>query len=246
MSTNLELPKIPLWQASAANPTPERLIFLKALMDGDQKAIHLELLKCARDPWYWILNWVLTENAHSTSSTPFEKFPDLAHLYYVTRIWQRERMTAWPKSRQIMMTWIISTLYLHDAMFNASRINFIQSKKEDDSDEVLERAYVVYQKLPLFMRTWQPAKRVDCLLTFKRNRSRLWAIPEGAEHLRGYTGTGLMSDETVYQDDVEKMLAAAGPSLGLGKPNGGRITMLSSAGPSAFQLICFDDFTVKF
>ena len=83
-------------------------------------------------------------------------------------------------------------------------------------------------------------------MNFPRLRSRLVAIPEGAEHLRSYTGTGLMSDETVYQDDVEKMIAAAGPSLGLGKPNGGRMTMLSSAGPSAFELICFDKFTVSF
>lgn len=139
------------------------------------------------------------------------------------------------------MTWLFSSLYLHDAMFNASRLNFVQSKKEDDSDEVLERSYLVWQKLPLFMQNWQPVKRTHCLMSFKRNRSRLWAIPEGPEHLRSYTATGLLSDETVYQDDVEKMITAADPSLG----KRGRLTMISSAGPSAFQLIVFDQFNQK-
>lgn len=126
-------------------------------------------------------------------------------------------------------------------MWNPSRLNFIQSKKEKDSDEVLERTHLVYSKLPLFMRNWQPVKRTFCHMDFKRNRSRLWAVPEGAEHLRSYTATGLLSDETVYQNDVEKMLTAADPALG----KTGRMTMISSAGPSAFELIAFDKFNLR-
>ncbi len=235
--------KIPSWQAYAATPTREKLLWLKALQDGDKKAIQVELLLCQRDRWRWLQNWVLTENAHFKSSSPFEPFPDKPHLYYVTKIWERELYTCWPKSRQITMTWLICALYLHDALFFPSRLNFIQSKKEKDSDEVLERCFLIYSKLPLFMRNWQPlvaGKKTFCHMKFSRNRSALWAIPEGAEHLRSYTATGLMSDETVYQDDVEKMLAAAGPSLG----KTGRMTMLSSAGPSAFELIAFDKFKV--
>lgn len=181
-------------------------------------------------------NWVLTENAHFKSSSPFEPFPDEEALYYVVRIWERELRTCWPKSRQITMTWTIIALYLHDTMFGSSRLNFIQSKKEKDSDEVLERGWAIYQKLPEFMRNWQPAKHTYCQMKFSRNRSRLWAIPEGPEHLRSYTGTGLMSDETVYQDGVQEMITAAGPSLG----QRGRLTLLSSAGPSAFEGVGFD------
>lgn len=237
MQTISEPLKIPLWQPSAVrgHPTPERLLWLKALKDGDKKAIQVEILKC-RDPWYWLINWVLTENAHFQGSSPFESFPDEEALYYVVRIWEMERKNAWPKSRQIMMTWLMCCLFMHDAMWNPSRLNFVQSKKEEDSDEVLERAWTVYQKLPEFMRLWQPAKRTYCQLKFIKIRSRLWAIPEGAEHLRSYTGTGLLSDETVYQDDVQKMITAAGPALG----TRGRLTMISSAGPSAFEGVSFD------
>ncbi len=185
------------------------------------------------------MNWVLTENAHYTTSTPFEKFPDLAHLYYFTRLWEIERRLIVPKSRQMTFTWLFAALYLWDAQFAPSRLNFIQSKKEEDADQVLERANTIYEKQPLFIKNWQPlsgGKKTYCHLRFKRNRSHLWAIPEGPQHARSYTSTGYLSDETVFQDHVEEVMAAVGPTLG----QRGRITMLSSAGPSAFELIAFD------
>lgn len=237
MTNSLQASKIPLWQPYDRKPSPERLLWLKALADGNQKAIQVELLKC-RDPWYWIMNWVLTENSHSESLSVFEKFPDEAYLYYVVRILQRERFTAWPKSRQVLMTWVTSAFYLHDSMWLPSRLNFVQSKKEDDADEVLERANLIYSKQPKFIKEWQPVRRTKCLMKFSRNRSRMIAIPEGPEHLRSYTATGLLNDETVFQSDVEKMLTAADPSLG----KSGRLTLLSSVGPSAFQMVCMDTF----
>jgi hypothetical protein len=130
-----------------------------------------------------------------------------------------------------MATWVFSCLYLWDALFFSSRLNFFQSKKEADGDANLERAWQVYRNLPEFMRLWQPASRTFCHVRFKRNRSHLYAIPEGPEHLRQFTATGLFSDEVVYQSDVEKVMAAVGPALGLT----GRFTGVSSVGPSAFS-----------
>lgn len=183
--------------------------------------------------------WVLTENVASKSSTTFEPFPDKPHLYYITQLWLRERRLIIPKSRQMSLTWLIAALYLWDCLFHPSRLNMIQSKKEEDADEVLERAWAIYQHLPLFMKNWQPlvaGKKTHCQMRFSRNRSRLLAIPEGPDHVRGLTITGLMSDETVFQDDVEKMMAAASPALG----QHGRLTMISSVGPSHFENITFD------
>lgn len=137
------------------------------------------------------------------------------------------------------VTWLYVSLFLWDALFFPSRFTFIQSKKEEDSDEALERAFTIYKNLPKFIKDWQPlvgGKKTYCHMRFIRNHSRLWAIPEGPEHLRSYTPTGLFSDETVYQDDVEKMVASASPALG----EKGRLTMVSSAGPSYFEALAFD------
>ncbi len=185
------------------------------------------------------MNWVLTENPASEAANPFERFPDKQHLYNLTRIWEREKRLIVPKSRQMTVTWLFIALYLHNAMWNPSRLIFVQSKKEQDADEVLERGFAIYQKLPLFMRNWQPlssGKKTFCEMKFTRNRSRILAIPEGPDHLRGFTATDIFSDETAFQDDVERMTAAALPALGLH----GRLTMVSSAAPSFLELLCFD------
>lgn len=181
----------------------------------------------------------MTENAHFTSSTPYEPFPDEAHLYYLTKLWEKERFLIVPKSRQMTVTWLFCALYLWESLFFPSRFTFIQSKKEEDADEALERCWTIYQKLPLFMRNWQPlvgGKKTYCHMKFLRHRSRIWAIPEGADHVRSYTATGIFSDETVYQENVEAMMTAADPALG----KKGRMTMVSSAGPGIFSLLALE------
>ena len=230
--------KIPSWQASEAKPNRERLLWLKALRDGNEKAIQVELIKC-RDPWYWLTNWAMTENPASQKPDPFEKFPDKQHLYNLTRIFEREKRLIIPKSRQMTVTWLFIALYLHEAMWKPSRLIFIQSKKEQDADEVLERGFSIYQKLPTFMRNWQPLthnKKTFCEMKFSRNRSRILAVPEGPDHIRGFSPTDIFSDETCFQDDVEKMTASAMPALGLH----GRLVMVSSAAPSFMELLAMD------
>jgi hypothetical protein len=182
---------------------------------------------------------VLTENAHHTSSSPFEPFPDKPHLYYLTWIWYYHQRLLVPKSRQVMVTWLFTALYLWDAIFHASRLNFIQSKKEEDADATLERAQAIYDHLPLFQRDWQPlagGRKTYCHMRFKRNRSHLWAIPQGPEHARQFTATGYLCDEAAYQDGMESVLGAVNPTLGLR----GRLTIVSSAAPSYFGMLVFD------
>jgi hypothetical protein len=180
--------------------------------------------------------WALTENVHSKTRSPFEQFPDDPHLYYLTQYWLRERYLLIPKSRQMTVTWLLCALYLWDALFHSSRLTFFQSKKEEDADETLERAFAIYQHLPKFMQHWQPAKKTFCHLRFSRNRSHIWAIPQGAGHARQYTASGYLADEMAFQEEMDQVLAAVSPTLG----TKGRFTGVSSAAPSVFELLVFD------
>lgn len=135
------------------------------------------------------------------------------------------------------MTWLFCALYLHDAIFRPHRITFFQSKKEDDADELLERTMILYDNLPLWVRAWAPVERTHCFMLFKANKSRIIGIPSGADHVRGYQSSGVFNDETVYQTDVDKMIAAVKPSI----KKGGRLTMTSSAGPSYFGALVCDE-----
>lgn len=94
----------------------------------------------------------------------------------------------------------------------------------------------MHEKLPDFMRTWNPAVLTFCHMKFKRQRSHLWAIPQGADYARQYTVSNYFADEMSYQEDMERVLAAVSPTLG----SKGRFTGVSSAAPSYFQLLAMD------
>jgi hypothetical protein len=144
-----------------------------------------------------------------------------------------------PKSRQVTATWTIGALCLWEALFFPSRLTFIQSKKEADSNEILERIYTMYNKLPRFIRDFQPligGSKTYCKMRFKYNRSQLIAIPEGPDHVRGFTTTGIFVDEIAFHADVELLLAAIGPSLG----KTGWFAGVSSAAPGYFELMIKD------
>jgi hypothetical protein len=51
----------------------------------------------------------------------------------------------WEKSRQMMVSWIMCALYLHDTQFKVNRLTFIQSKKDEDSDALVQRCYFIYE-----------------------------------------------------------------------------------------------------
>jgi len=122
-------------------------------------------------------------------------------------------------------------------MFFEHRLTFFQSKKELDADENITRAEFMWSKLPLFLKEYRIAERKFCLMKFPQNGSRIMGIPSGPDHYRQYTSSGVFSDELVYQDRVDEVLGAVGPTL----VGGGRFTGVSSAGPSYFAQLIRDE-----
>ncbi len=225
---------IPSWQAYEPWATKQDLIWLQELAKGNQKVIHAELLRCQKNPWHFLRAWCLTENVHSKDqSNPYESFPDKPHLFYLTKMFEVMDSLLIAKARQMTVTWLFGGLALHHCMFHPARMAFWQSKKEDDSNGTLERIYIMYQKLPDFMKLWQPCKQTYCLLKFPRIRSQLRAIPQGADQVRQFTPSLVISDETAFQEEVDKMMAAIAPT----KP---KFVGISSAAPSYFQRLVLD------
>jgi hypothetical protein len=64
----------------------------------------------------------------------------------MVRLWQSSHMNLWERSRQIMASRTLCALYLHDAQFRTNRLNFIQSKKEEDSGALVQRCFFIWQK----------------------------------------------------------------------------------------------------
>ena len=145
------------------------------------------------------------------------------------------------KSRQMWCSWLMCSLYLWDAQFGVNRLSFLSSKKEVDSDRLIQRCYTVWLNQPLFLRRAHPAEYSFCHLKFRRPNepeslpySELWGIAQGADVIRQHTGSGLFIDEGAFQLDLEKLIGAARPML----HGGGRLDIVSSASPGFFQLLC--------
>lgn len=206
-----------------------RLDCLKA----DPLLAALEREKCRRDLWYWLTHWVWTLDSHNKEN-PVKAFPRKEYLKTVTEIWSKEKLLLIPKSRQMMITWLITALYLHEAQFNKGRNIFFQSKKERDADALVERAKFIFNHQPYFLKP--KSKQVYCELSFPLLNSKIQGIPQGGDQIRMHTASGIFMDEAAFMHEAEDAFTAAKPSI----DGGGRITMVSSANPGFFESLVND------
>jgi len=122
-------------------------------------------------------------------------------------------------------------------MFFPSRLTFIQNKREEDSKSNIKRVVTMYERLPNWMKEWQPVKLTELTISFPRSRSEIRGIPAGPQHTRGSTVTWMISDEMAYTEQMDEVLAAVKPALG----KNGRFLGISSATPSYFKQLVFDE-----
>jgi hypothetical protein len=187
---------------------------------------------------------VFTQDEHDETIAA-KPFPDKEYIREMVRLWLATKMNLWEKSRQIMASWLFCALYLHDTQFvrpgDGKRLNFIQSKKEEDSDALLRRCWFIYSSQAPWLKEMYPAEYSFCHIRFyapgdaKRDLavSEIWAIPQGGDVLRQHTASGLLIDEAAFQPDLESSIRAAQPML----KGGGRIDCVSSANPGYFELL---------
>ncbi len=179
---------------------------------------------------------VLTEDVRN-EETPRQPFPDKPHLFYIIEHLRRYNRLLIPKTRQMTVTWVVCAFFLHRAIFFPSRLIFFSSKKEEDSQAMIERTHYMYEGLPMWMKELAPVDKKHCKLIFAKNRSQIIGIPAGADQLRSYTPTDIFADEAAFQLELKAMLAAAIPAIG----QRGRIVLASSAAPSFFSDLVFDN-----
>jgi hypothetical protein len=189
-----------------------------------------ERRRCARDAEYWLFKYARTRDEHDPSIAA-KPFPDKAYI--------RELV-------QMMCSWVLCSLYLWDAQFGVNRLSFLSSKKEEDSDRLIQRCFTVWTNQPAFLRRAHPAEYSFCHLKFRRRDdpeslpySELWGIAQGPDIIRQHVGSGLFIDEGAFQADLESLIGAAKPMLS----GGGRLDIVSSASPGFFQLLVEDRVT---
>ena len=190
--------------------------------------------KWKRSPWAFIRDACLTVDEADAGN--IKPFPDKPYLAYVCEVWRKHKMLAIPKSRRMLMTWLMLALHLHMALFVPRSAIFIQSKKADDSDYLIgdNRMLFIYNNLPGWLHRYglAQAKHKQYQVTFS-NGSYVMGIAQGAAQLRQYTATAVLCDEMAFWEQAAATWRALRPIL----QGGGRATLLSSANPGFFRVI---------
>lgn len=192
-----------------------------------------------RDPWAFLSTCVYTLD-QVDKKNPVKQFPHYLDYFKIyTRLWHKYPKIAVPKSRRMTMSWTNVALYLWDTMFYVGRHNAIVSRKEEAADELISRAKFIYDHIPeeVIPRDLLPKmKDTYCKLEFEEINSLLEGFPQGADQLRQYTFSGLFGDESAFWEQAREFYSASYPTL----EGGGRMTLVSSAGPGFFKEIVFD------
>jgi hypothetical protein len=218
------------------------LEYLQKLLK-EPKLQMLEWSHCYEDPYYWLTNWAVTLDVHNIES-PNNPFPDKDYIRIIVDTWLNDPLLLVPKSRQMMLSWIMTSLYLWDTQFHKGRLTFFQSKKADDANDLVKRAKLVYDNEPSFLKKYYEAgKLVDLkcnpqnqgnhvynLLTFPDIHSEIRGIPEGGDVIRMHTCSGILSDEMAFQPEAKAAFTAAKPTIS----SKGRFTGVSTAMDNTF------------
>jgi hypothetical protein len=217
---------------------------------ADPKLQDVEWWLCHDDPYYFLTHWALTLDTHDPEN-PIKPFPDKEYIKILVDLWMKERLLLIPKTRQMMLSWIIVGLYLWDTQFHKGRLTFFQSKKADDADALIRRAKHIWDQEPRFLkRYYEDGKfyelkanpqhkglHVEGKLLFPSIYSEIRGIPEGGDVIRMHTASGIMSDEMAFQPAASEAWTAARPTVS----SKGRFTGISTAEDNTFfEAMVFD------
>ena len=177
-----------------------------------------ERVRCMRDPWYVFANYLSTLDEHWVAkglAGPYQRFPALTFLRSVVYVLWAWPFNAWPKSRQMGMTWTAAVGYvLGEACFRPGSLSMVQSKKAEDANRIVStRMRGVYQRVRQCA-PWlfPPLVRDNENELGWSNDSRVLACPQGAHHVQSNTPSRLVLDEIQLQDEAEAAYHQALPA----------------------------------
>ncbi len=200
------------------------------------------LAKVAADPWYWFKNFVVTQD-EDDPQRPWKPFPGHYYLFALTKLFMSCRLLSAEKARQMMFSWWSCGCHLWEALYHNGRNVIVQSKRQEDADELLARMRFIFEQLPPFLATEiVPLKEFKTsFFRIRKRSSRIRAYPQGPHQVRMQTSSAYFGDETAFQEEFEAAYCAMYPSLN----RNGKATLISTAEHSFARTLHYDQFGGK-
>lgn len=208
-----------------------------------KQAIANEEIEISKNDLHFFLEAMVQTLDEHDQSHPIKPLP--MHKAYMKELadhFLNEQLLLIEKSRQMMVTWLMVSCLLWDVLFHEGRRVFIQSKKEADAAELLNRMWHIYDSFPephgSLIRERFPATKTYTQIAFNRNKSFVHAVPEGAHHLRQFTASRIFIDEAAFQPKLEDAIIGSKPTV----VGGGQLILVSTPNfKEAFYLIKSDE-----
>lgn len=176
----------------------------------DKRWQRAERVRCSEEPWYWFVNYVYTiQKDESSDGGRVERFPPYEYLRYILHCCFVEKNLALDKSRQLLLTWLMSGLYLWYIQYRPNEECVCQSKKEEVADsEIIKRSHFIWRNEPSWLAPF--AKYSYCKLVIDEMNSKMVGIPSGADQIRSKNPTRVFIDEGgFFEGDFEECRTAA-------------------------------------
>ena len=201
------------------------------------------------DPYRFLVECVWTLDQ---ASQQVRRFPDVEdspcacefkcknYLQHLVVRWLAEKRLLVPKSRRVLVSWVMVSLHCWLArFFPGTTIAFVSRKQGlNDSEgaaELVRRVKFIEEHLPVEIEPL-PFQYNFARLKYPTIGSEIIGVAQGADQLRQYTLTAIFADEMAYWELAHDTYSASIPTL----EGGGRFTGVSSANPGFFKQAVFD------
>lgn len=189
------------------------------------------------DLWQFATRCVSTIDPATGQIRPFPKYDYLKHLL---ETWRAQSMLIVAKSRRMFVSWAMIAAHYWLARTTPNAKIVFMARKEgrneaEGSAELIWRAKFIHDHLP----PWVAARPIDyqfCRIRFPDTHSEIVGLGEGADQARQMTLTAVFGDEVAFWEDPLATYVALRPTI----EGGGRLTLVSSAGPGFFESLVHD------
>jgi hypothetical protein len=189
-----------------------------------------------RDPYHWVRNHTTTYNEHWVEEgrpTPHEAFPDWPYFPALFAALRLLPISAWEKSRDLMVSWSIVAYLTWEAQRVPYRTVIFQTLTERKVIELIDYSKQLYRGQPDWLQAAFPlVKPVDQHAAIElnyQNGSRIFGLAGGnvnmGDMIRLYHPWGYFQDESAFIPGAGEAYDAV---VGAGVK---KIILNSSAGP---------------
>jgi hypothetical protein len=190
----------------------------------------------ANDCWRWCCQLVMTlDEAADGETSRIRRWPKhLDYLRIIFDVLNNEQFVIIPKSRRMLVTWLVCAWMVHSARYHKLSANFILSETEQKAAFCVDkRCHFIEQNLRLA----EFRKPLDTLRTKTGligrmtypNESYIWGISSTGDALRTYTVSKVLVDEIEFIDQQVAVVRSLLPLLESGAQG---ILVSSSNGPT--------------